>query len=231
MIKAVFIDIDDTVFSFSGFVKKAMRDGFEKFGLKPYTDEMYPIFEKINNELWRRVELNKLTIQQLCKIRWNMIFERINISFDGTEFENYFCEELHQSAVFEPHALELLNYLKDGYILCAASNGPYEQQYNRLKVGGIDTYFSHIFISSAIGAKKPDKEFFDYCFSKLRRSGCDSLLPEETIIIGDSLTSDIAGGRNYGMKTCLYTKGKEYDSDYKPADYIVSDLSDIMKIL
>ena len=100
MIKAVFIDIDDTVFSFSGFVKKAMRDGFEKFGLKPYTDEMYPVFEKINNELWRRVELNKLTIQQLCKIRWNMIFERINISFNGTEFENYFCEELHQSAVF-----------------------------------------------------------------------------------------------------------------------------------
>ena len=84
MIKAVFIDIDDTVFSFSGFVKKAMRDGFEKFGLKPYTDEMYPVFEKINNELWRRVELSELTIQQLCKIRWNMIFERINISFDGT---------------------------------------------------------------------------------------------------------------------------------------------------
>ena len=47
VIKAVFIDIDDTVFSFSGFVKKAMRDGFEKFGLKPYTDEMYPVFESL----------------------------------------------------------------------------------------------------------------------------------------------------------------------------------------
>lgn len=93
-----------------------------------------------------------------------MIFERINISFDGTEFENYFCEELHQSAVFEPHALELLNYLKDGYILCAASNGPYEQQYNRLKVGGIDTYFSHIFISSAIGAKSLIKNFLIIAF-------------------------------------------------------------------
>lgn len=56
-------------------------------------------------------------------------------------------------------------------------------------------------------------------------------MPEETIIIGDSITSDIAGGRNYGMKTCLYTRGQKCDSDYEKADYIVSDLSDIMKIL
>lgn len=231
MIKAVFIDIDDTIFSFSEFVKKAMHDGFEKYGLKPYTDEMFPVFEEINNELWQYIEQNVLTLQQLRKIRWNRIFKKIGIAFDGALFENYFCTELWKSAIFEPHALDLIQYLKTRYILCAASNGPYEQQYNRLKVGGIDTYFSHIFISSAIGAGKPDKAYFDYCFTALRNNGNKGLMPEETIIIGDSLTSDIAGGRNYGMKTCLYTKGKKCESDYKCADYIVSDLSDIMRIL
>ncbi len=231
MIKVVFIDLDDTVFSFSGFVKKTMHDGFEKFGLKPYTDEMFSIFEKTNNELWKCIEQNELTFQQLCNIRWNMIFKKLGITFDGILFENYFCTELRNSAVFEPHALDLINYLRTGYVLCAASNGPYEQQYNRLKVGGIDTYFAHIFISSAIGAEKPDKAFFDYCFTELRNNGNEGLVPEETIIIGDSLTSDIAGGKNYGMKTCLYTKGKKCDSDYKLANHIVSDLSDIMRIL
>ena len=171
MIKVVFIDIDDTIFSFSGFVKKAMHDGFKKYGLKPYKDEMFPIFEEINNELWRRIEQNELTFQQLCKVRWNMIFPKIGITFDGVLFENYFCTELRKSAVFEPHALELIEYLNAGYVLCAASNGPYEQQYNRLKTGGIDTYFSHIFISSAIGAGKPDKAYFDYCFAELRNNG------------------------------------------------------------
>lgn len=54
---------------------------------------------------------------------------------------------------------------------------------------------------------------------------------DDTIIIGDLITSDIAGGKNYGMKTCLYARGQKCDSDYEKADYIVSDLSDIMKIL
>lgn len=231
MIKVVFIDIDDTIFSFSGFVKKAMRDGFRKYGLKPYKDEMFTIFEEINNELWKRIERNELTLQQLREIRWNMIFKKIGIEFDGDLFEDYFCTELRKSAIFEPHALDLIKYLNTKYVLCIASNGPYEQQYNRLKIGGIDAYFSHIFVSSAIGAGKPDKAFFDYCFTELRNNVNKDLMPQETIIIGDSLTSDIAGGRNYGMKTCFYTKGKKYGSDHKQADHIVSDLSDIMKIL
>lgn len=231
MIKVVFIDIDNTIFSFSEFAKKAMHDGFEKYGLKPYTDEMFPIFEEINNELWRCIEQNKLTLQQLRKIRWNRIFEKIGIAFDGTIFESYFCAEFRKSAIFEPHALDLINYLRTRYVLCVASNGPYEQQYNRLKIGGIDSYFSHFFISSAIGAEKPDKAYFDYCFAELRNNRNEGLKPEETIIIGDSLTSDIAGGRSYGMKTCYYRKEKKCESDCAWADYIVTDLSDIMKFM
>lgn len=67
MIKIVFLDIDNTIFSFSEFAKKTMHDGFKKYGLKPYTDEMFSIFEEINNELWRRIEQNRLTLPQLRK--------------------------------------------------------------------------------------------------------------------------------------------------------------------
>lgn len=111
-------------------------------------------------------------------------------------FEEYFCEELYKSAIFEPNALELIQYLSGKYITCVASNAPYEQQMNRLKVGGIDSFFAHIFISSRIGTKKPDKGFFDYCFKKLRESVYVDLMPEETIIIGDTITSDIIGGNS-----------------------------------
>lgn len=231
MIKVVFMDIDDTIFDFSAFVKKTIKDGFEKYGLLPYSDEMFLVFNKINNKLWRSIEQKELTLQELSNIRWNTIFKEIGISFNGKLFEDYFCKELYRSAIFEPHALEIIRYLNGKYIMCVASNGPYEQQINRLKVGGIASFFSHAFISSTIGAKKPDKAFFDYCFRELQRAGYENIMPEETIIIGDSITSDIAGGRNYGMKTCLYTRGQKYDSDYEKADYIVSDLSDIMKIL
>lgn len=231
MIKVVFMDIDDTIFNFSAFVKKTMKEGFEKYGLLPYSDEMFLLYNEINSELWRNAEQRKLTVQEMNGICWNRFFKEIGISFDSRLFENYFCRELYGSAIFEPNALELLRYLKEKYIMCAASNAPYEQQMNRLKVGGIDSLFSHIFISSAVGAKKPDKDFFDYCFMELNKLGYENLMPEETIIIGDSITSDIVGGSDYGMKTCLYTRGQQCDSACEQADYSVSDLLDITQIL
>lgn len=231
MIKVVFMDIDDTIFDFSAYVKKTMRDGFEKYGIPSYSDEIFSVFNDVNNKLWRSVEQRKLTIPELNSICWNEFFKEIGVSFDSRIFEEYFCKELHRSAIFEPNALELIKYLDRKYVMCVASNAPYEQQMNRLKAGGIDSFFSHAFISSTIGAKKPDKAFFDHCFRELRKAGHENLMPEETIIIGDSVTSDIDGGRNYGMKTCLYMRGQRGDSAYKKADYIVSDLADIMKIL
>lgn len=231
MIKVVFMDIDDTIYDFSAFVKKTMKAGFEKFGLFAYSDELFLLFNDINNKLWQSVKQKKLSVQELNSICWNTFFKEIGVSFESRLFEVYFCEELYTSAIFEPNAFELIKYLNRKYIMCVASNAPYEQQINRLKVGGIASYFSYIFISSAIGAKKPDKVFFDYCFKELRKAGYENLMPEETIIIGDSIASDIAGGQNYGMQTCLYTRGRKYNTHYIKADYIVSDLSDIMKIL
>ena len=68
-------------------------------------------------------------------------------------------------------------------------------------------YFKHCFVSSQIGAQKPSRKFFDHCFSVLRENDLPGLLPEEVIIIGDSISSDISGGLDYGMRTCLYQKG------------------------
>jgi len=231
MIKVVFMDIDDTIYDYSAFVKNAIKNGFEKYGLCPYSDEMFKVYKDINSQLWQSTEHKQLPVPELNSICWNRFFKETGIVFDSRVFEVYFCEELYRSAIFEPNALELIQYLSEKYIMCVASNAPYEQQMNRLKVGGIDFFFSHKFISSMIGAKKPDKAFFDYCFRELRKSLCENFMPEEAIIIGDTITSDIVGGRNYGMKTCFYTRGQRCNLDDVGADYVVADLLDIMKIL
>ena len=231
MIKAVLIDIDDTLLSFSGYVKEAMKEGFSRFGLKPYTDDMFPVFEKINNSLWRQIERETLTLEELKERRWNLIFKELGIDFDGIIFENYFREKLFYSAVPEDGAFDLLNYLSGKYTLCVASNGPYEQQMNRLKAGKMENYFSYFFISSQIGAQKPGRQFFDYCFNILRKEKYPGLIPGEMMIIGDSISSDISGGKNYGMLTCLYLKNSSPDYDNSGADYAVSSLAEIKNIL
>lgn len=231
MIKVVFLDIDNTLLSFSGYVKEAMREGFAQFGLKPYTEAMFPVFERINDRLWGQIEQGTLSYEELIKVRWDQIFQALGIAFDGRVFEDYFKERLFSSAVPEPGAMELLEYLSRRYILCAASNGPYEQQRNRLCIGGMYGYFSHIFISSQIGAQKPSAAFFDFCFRTLRAGTAPGLRPEDTMIIGDSLSSDIAGGAAYGMHTCLYQKEARPAADTRGAEFTVPCLADIKKIL
>lgn len=231
MIKVVLIDIDNTLLSFTGYVKESMREGFSYFGLKPYTEEMFSIFEKINNSLWRQLEQGTLTFEELEKCRWNMIFKELGIVFDGPTFEEYFRERLCYSAILEDGAEDLLKYLSRKYTLCAASNGPFEQQLNRLRIGKMSDYFTYCFISSQIGAQKPSKQFFDYCFNALRETEYPDLAPVEVIIIGDSISSDISGGIDYGMHTCLYQKNEIPDRNDPKADHVVSSLVEIKNIL
>lgn len=231
MIKVIFIDIDNTLLSFTEYVKQTMREGFLHFGLPPYEERMYPVFERLNGGLWRQIEEGTLSFEELVKIRWNTIFKALGISFDGTVFEDYFREKLFDNAIPEPGAVALLDWLSRRYVLCAASNGPYEQQINRLKVAGMYGYFSHFFISSRLGAQKPGAEFFDRCFEELRDNGFPGILPEEVMIIGDSVTADIAGGKSYGMHTCLYTRGEPLEKPVPEADFTVKKLMEIKEIL
>ena len=66
--------------------------------------------------------------------------------------------------------------------------------------------FDYFFISEHAGAAKPAPAFFDYAFRELNENCSVPILPQETLIIGDSLSSDIAGGLQYGMKTCYYRR-------------------------
>ena len=147
MLKVVMFDIDNTLLSFDEYVKESMRNGFEKFEIGTYKDEMFETFTEVNTGLWHTLEKGEINFEQLKKNRWNMIFERLGISADGVVFEKYFRECLFESAIPIDGAIELLDYLRGKYTLCVASNGPYLQQMNRLKICDMSPYFSDFFIS------------------------------------------------------------------------------------
>lgn len=229
--KVILFDIDDTLLSFQGYVKQAMKDGLEHFNLGKFEEWMYPIFTRTNDKLWRQIEDGTLTFEELKRIRWAMVLKEIGIDFDGVTFETYFRDRLFYSAVLEEGAVEILEHLKERYMLCVVSNGPYEQQINRLKVGNLDKYFSHVFISGKVGHSKPTKEFFDCCFKEIRECDFPELKPEEVLIVGDSMTADIGGGKAYGLKTCLYTRYKEPEGDLSTIDHKIKELVELKNIL
>ena len=86
-------------------------------------------------------------------------------------------------------------------------------------------YFEKIFISQNIGYAKPDARFFEGCFKQI-----EDFKKEEAIIVGDSLTSDIMGGINAGIKTCHYNRFDKPYGDIVP-DYKITQLSELIPLL
>ena len=200
-LRYIFIDIDNTLLDFDEHVRSTMREGFSRFGLKSYEPYMYDVFTQENNALWRSLERGEIDFDELVRVRWNSIFRALGIEYDGPEFEKYFRASLNESAIEVDGAHELLERLSRRFTLCAASNGPEHQQKNRLRLAGMDGFFSQCFISEALGASKPSPAFFDAAFASL-----PGVSPDECLMLGDSLTSDIAGGKAYGMKTCYFRR-------------------------
>ncbi len=230
-IKVVFIDIDNTILSFDEYVKVAMREGFEKFGLREYEKWMFGIFLSVNSQLWRAIEKKELNLEGLRQVRWKLIFDKLDIDFDAVVFEDYFRECLRESAIPVDGAYEMLDYLSGKYTLCAASNGPSNQQIHRLAIGNMLDCFEAVYVSEDMGASKPSEKFFERAFIDLSDRLGEEIKPEESLIIGDSITADMVGGAQFGMKTCWYNRHKAQPPKKVDLDYIVTSLHEVKKIL
>lgn len=231
MIKAIFIDVDNTILSFDEYVKQTMREGFRHFRLREYEKWMFGVFLNINSKLWRQIEKKEITFEELGQIRWNLVFEKLDIDFDGVVFEKYFRDCLHDNAIPVEGAYEMLDYLSSKYILCAASNGPYEQQVNRLRIGKMLDYFEAVYVSENVGASKPSEKFFEYAFKDLSDKTGKIIKPDEALIIGDSITADMVGGANFGLKTCWYNRHKAQLPKKVELDYVIKKLEEVKTLL
>ena len=225
----IFIDIDNTLLDFDAYIRQTMAEGFAHFGLRPYEPYMEEVFHRENGKLWHQIEAGTLTFRELEQIRWNNVFRALQIDFDGPVFEKYFRAALYDSAIPVDGAMELLRALHGDYTLAVASNGPYEQQLHRLELAGMKPYFDWFFVSEKLGVSKPAAAFFDGAFAELNKGRETPVRPADCVIIGDSLTSDMAGGRGYGMRTCYFRRPGAAES--ADVDWQVTDLRQIPELL
>lgn len=220
----VFIDIDDTLLDFTKCANDAIKSACNKFGV-PYTTTLVDTFHPINLDLWHRLEKKEVTKEKLFDTRFQIVFDKLGIKADGIAFETAFRENFHESAILVDGARDLLEYLRSKYKVYVASNASMHQQTNRMKRAGLDGYVDGYFVSEEIGFPKPQKEFFDACFKAL-----PDVKPQDVVMIGDSLSADIKGACEYGLKTIWYNHRNEPTADVK-CDYIVSRLSEVKNIL
>ncbi len=225
MIRNVLFDLDDTLFDFHKAEKIALTKTLVHFGIDP-TEETLALYSAINAAHWKRLELGEISREEVKVGRYRELFKTIGVECDPVKATAYYESMLAIGHYFMPGAPELLEELYGKYRLYIVSNGTAKVQEGRIGSSGIKKYMDGIFISQILGANKPDKQFFDICFAEI-----PDFSLSETVIIGDSLSSDIKGGINAGITTVWFNpKGIENDNDIKP-DYTIKELSEVPGLL
>ena len=139
--------------------------------------------------------------------------------------QSLYEKNLSESHFFIDGAPRLLMTLSRKYPLYIASNGTTIVQTSRIASAGIGRYFKDIFLSQQLGADKPQIEFFERATGQI--AGYN---PEEAIILGDSLTSDIQGGINAGMHTCWFNPHHRQRENINP-EFEIADLAEFDNVL
>lgn len=227
MIEIVLWDVDGTLLDFNAAEKAAIRTLFSEFGLGECTDEMLVRYSDINKAFWKRLEKNDLLRNQVLIGRFEQFFGEYGIDARiAPVFNKRYQLSLGDTIVYHDDSLNIVKALKGKVKQYTVSNGTVAAQTKKLERSKLGALMDGVFLSEKLRVEKPNAGFFEKVFSEIRPSDLSKVM-----IIGDSLTSDIQGGMNAGIKTCWYNPGKDPQPDNYRIDYVVSDLHEVAAFL
>lgn len=223
MYRTILFDVDDTLLDFEAGELACLKQTIEDFGAR-YTPRLEARYLTINAGLWVDFEAGRIPRQQIFTRRFTQLFKEFGVEADGLAAEKHYHKMLDQQAILLPHVAETLEALSD-YRLYVVSNGVIEVQRQRLAKAGLIDAFADIFVSDAIGAPKPTMAFFDYVAKHIPKFDAAT-----TLIVGDSLTSDIQGGRNAKIDSVWFNPHFKPNRTTVLPVYQMSEFSDLTKI-
>ena len=219
-------DADNTVLDFDKSEEQALKQAFADVGLV-FDENVLKVYRKNNIYQWQLFEQGKLTKPQVLINRFVETFKELRLPTDNLDKVAELYEHYLMFGYFVvPHAEEVLTALKDKCKLYIVSNGVAEIQNSRMKGSGMEKYFVARFVSEDVGYPKPQVEYFNYCFKHI-----DGFDKSKTLIIGDSLTSDIQGGVIAGIDTCWFNPMRALNKSSLTPTYEISDLRQLMEIV
>ncbi len=239
-------DIDGMLLDFHASERAAIRTLFEKYGFGECTDAMLTRYAAINDVYWQKLERGEMAKADILVNRYVDFFREYGL--DETKapaFNADYQLALGDTIVFMPGAEETVKALKGRYFQAAVTNGTLTAQTKKLRNSGLDRLLDAFYISDRIGFEKPDIRYFNCVFQQMpaqyaawqkENGGAGEILSAETLkaaclMIGDSLTSDIQGGNNAGIRTVWFNpSGKEIKPGYH-VDHMIRDVREIFDLL
>ena len=221
----VLFDADGTLLDFLRSEAEAVAEVMRAYGIEP-TVENISLYSDINASLWKKLERREIEKKVLLYHRFELLFEALGMEGDAKGMASAYMRALSIKGYLLDGAEEMCRTLSGKVKMYIVTNGVEFTQRGRYAVCDIDKYFDGVFISDCIGCEKPAVEYFEYIEKHI--GGIDK---GRTLIVGDSLTSDMRGGLNYGIDTCWYNPaGKECPADM-PLTYVASDFGDVVRFI
>ena len=223
--ETLLFDVDDTLLDFDLAENAALDRMFKEENIAT-TPEMIARYKEINETMWRAFERGEVTKNTLHNTRFAIALKEFGLEVDGVYFESLFQKYLQEAHHYVDGAYEVIAQLAESHHLYVVSNGITMTQNKRLVDANLAQYFKGIFISEQTGYQKPMPAFFDYVFERI-----DHFDKAKTLIICDSLTSDVKGGLLSGIDTCWFNiRNVENTSDIEP-HYEIKKLHELHGLL
>ena len=225
MIEFLFLDLDDTILDFHKAERIALSKTIREFGVEP-TEEVLSRYHVINKWHWEQLELGKMTRAEVLTGRFKMLFEELGLAVDPVKMQAGYEKNLSIGHYFLPGAEETVEYLSKRYKLYLASNGTAVVQKGRMTSANLYRFFQKSFVSEEIGHNKPSLAYFEAAFAQI-----PNFDKSKALMVGDSLSSDIKGGINAGIRTCWVNPSHaQARPDIQP-DYEIEALHQLPKLL
>ncbi len=227
--KHLFFDLDHTLWDFEANAKATLQELHHSLQLEErgvYDFELfYTNYLAINEKLWERYRNGHIKQEDLRikRMRQSLLEFKIADETLAQAMSTQFLELLPTRTILFPFTKEILTYLAGkGYEMHLITNGFEDIQHKKLKYSGIDGFFKEVITSERSGSLKPHREIFEFAFNKTKA------LPEQSIMLGDTLEVDIQGAINFGIDQ-VFVNHHAITTEMKPT-YTINSLKELKEI-
>ncbi len=222
----VVFDADGTLWDYPRAEAVAIEQAFLAHGFEFRAGEHLEQYRRINSAVWADFELGRIAAADLSLRRFDILFRELGFSGDPSAFSESYLEHLGRGAYLIDGAAEIVERLAGRTKLALLTNGLSRVQRARLSRTAFASWFDPVVISEEVGCRKPEPAIFEGLFA-----GFPGIAFERSLMVGDSLSSDIRGGNGVGMDTCWFNPERKRGDPAVPATWEISHLSELEDIV
>jgi len=225
--RAFFFDFDHTLFDSDASEALAFQHALAD---STAGSELFTTYKSINAALWGEVEAGLRSPNEVRTLRFARLVEQASLDLDPTALADSFTNGMQEFGELYPSAADVVSELRERGPVVMVTNAISEIQRRRIDRLGIAPLFDAIVISSEVGVSKPAPGIFDHAFAAIEGLGVGPITPSSTLMVGDSLTSDMAGGVAAGLKTCWFNPHGKSRSAAVAIDHEITRLDQLLSL-